>query len=173
MYPQIDNCTLADLNDLILNVLTCLGYDLFDARRVDATVPMVFSADETADVGSDTGTPVTDDIWASPARALGSMSMHWSMAGGWWPSHGLRYREPIYRTLRELALASEAVLRTLDGRDVRTVVVRAPRRAGPSARTARFLSPGGGGSAPSATPRGSSSTPAPRVAARPKATTTS
>jgi arylsulfatase len=30
--------------------------------RVDATVPMLFSADETCDVGSDTGTPVTDDL---------------------------------------------------------------------------------------------------------------
>ncbi|NYE37873.1 uncharacterized protein (DUF1800 family) [Nocardioides cavernae] len=40
------------------------------------------------------GTPVTDAVWASPSRALGSMSMHWSMAGGWWPSHGLSYREP-------------------------------------------------------------------------------
>ena len=29
--------------------------------RVDATVPMVFSADETADVGRDTATPVSDD----------------------------------------------------------------------------------------------------------------
>lgn len=29
--------------------------------RVDATVPMVFSADETLDVGSDTGTTVSDD----------------------------------------------------------------------------------------------------------------
>jgi arylsulfatase len=30
--------------------------------RIDATVPVVFSADETADVGNDTGTPVTDDL---------------------------------------------------------------------------------------------------------------
>ena len=30
--------------------------------RIDATVPMAFSADETTDVGSDTGTPVTDDF---------------------------------------------------------------------------------------------------------------
>jgi arylsulfatase len=30
--------------------------------RVDGTVPMAFSADETTDVGSDTATPVTDDI---------------------------------------------------------------------------------------------------------------
>ena len=29
--------------------------------RVDATVPMIFSADETTDVGSDTATPVSDD----------------------------------------------------------------------------------------------------------------
>jgi arylsulfatase A-like enzyme len=30
--------------------------------RVDATVPMAFSADETCDVGSDSGTPVSDDL---------------------------------------------------------------------------------------------------------------
>jgi len=30
--------------------------------RVDATVPMLFSGDETTDVGSDTATPVTDDL---------------------------------------------------------------------------------------------------------------
>ena len=29
--------------------------------RVDGTVPMLFSADETTDLGSDTGTPVSDD----------------------------------------------------------------------------------------------------------------
>jgi len=29
--------------------------------RVDATVPMLFSADETTDVGSDSATPVSDD----------------------------------------------------------------------------------------------------------------
>ena len=30
--------------------------------RIDATVPMVFSADETTDVGNDSGTPVSDDL---------------------------------------------------------------------------------------------------------------
>jgi arylsulfatase A-like enzyme len=30
--------------------------------RIDSTVPMVFSADETTDIGSDTGTSVTDDF---------------------------------------------------------------------------------------------------------------
>jgi arylsulfatase len=29
--------------------------------RVDATVPLIFSADETADVGTDSATPVSDD----------------------------------------------------------------------------------------------------------------
>ena len=33
--------------------------------RIDATVPMVFSADETTDLGDDTGTPVTDDFGAT------------------------------------------------------------------------------------------------------------
>jgi arylsulfatase A-like enzyme len=39
--------------------------------RVDATVPMAFSADETTDVGSDTGTPVTDDLAAGETRFTG------------------------------------------------------------------------------------------------------
>jgi arylsulfatase len=30
--------------------------------RIAATVPMIFSGDETTDLGSDTGTPVTDDL---------------------------------------------------------------------------------------------------------------
>ena len=30
--------------------------------RVDATVPMLFSGDETTDVGTDSGTPVSDDF---------------------------------------------------------------------------------------------------------------
>jgi arylsulfatase len=30
--------------------------------RVEATVPMLFSADETLDIGSDSGTPVSDDL---------------------------------------------------------------------------------------------------------------
>ena len=34
--------------------------------RVEATVPMLFSADETADLGSDTGSPVADDYPADP-----------------------------------------------------------------------------------------------------------
>ena len=29
--------------------------------RVDATIPLVFSADETADIGRDTASPVSDD----------------------------------------------------------------------------------------------------------------
>jgi arylsulfatase len=41
--------------------------------RVDATVPMVFSADETADVGSDTGTPVTDDLAEGQAGFTGKV----------------------------------------------------------------------------------------------------
>ena len=43
--------------------------------RVDATVPMVFSADETADVGSDTATPVSDDYGPKDSEFTGRI--HW------------------------------------------------------------------------------------------------
>jgi len=42
--------------------------------RVEATVPMVFSADETADLGSDTGSPVADDY---PADSHFSGTIAW------------------------------------------------------------------------------------------------
>ena len=46
--------------------------------RVESTVPMVFSADETTDVGSDTATPVSDDYRdttaTSPAPSAGCRS---------------------------------------------------------------------------------------------------
>ena len=46
--------------------------------RVEATVPMLFSADETTDVGSDTATPVSDDYGpataSSRARCAGCSS---------------------------------------------------------------------------------------------------
>ncbi len=39
--------------------------------RVDATVPMAFSADETTDVGSDTATPVSDDYGPKDSHFTG------------------------------------------------------------------------------------------------------
>jgi arylsulfatase len=42
--------------------------------RIDATVPMVFSADETCDVGNDTGTPVTDDLAEGETRFTGRVN---------------------------------------------------------------------------------------------------
>ena len=36
--------------------------------RVEGTVPMVFSADETCDVGSDTASPVSDDYTPEGSR---------------------------------------------------------------------------------------------------------
>ena len=41
--------------------------------RVDATVPMIFSGDETTDVGSDTATPVSDDYGSKDNRFTGSV----------------------------------------------------------------------------------------------------
>jgi arylsulfatase len=43
--------------------------------RVDATVPMAFSADETLDIGSDSGTPVTDDL--TPAAVKFNGEVRW------------------------------------------------------------------------------------------------
>jgi len=42
--------------------------------RVEATVPMLFSGDETTDVGSDTATPVTDDLVAGATAFNGRVS---------------------------------------------------------------------------------------------------
>ena len=41
--------------------------------RVDATVPMLFSADETTDVGSDTATPVSDDYGSKDSGFTGTV----------------------------------------------------------------------------------------------------
>ncbi len=41
--------------------------------RVDGTVPMLFSADETTDVGSDSATPVSDDYGAKDSAFTGKV----------------------------------------------------------------------------------------------------
>jgi hypothetical protein len=41
--------------------------------RVEATVPMIFSGDETCDVGSDTASPVTSDYTAETSRFTGKI----------------------------------------------------------------------------------------------------
>ena len=43
--------------------------------RIDATVPMIYSADETCDVGSDTGTTVSEDYTSATSRFTGTV--HW------------------------------------------------------------------------------------------------
>ncbi len=40
------------------------------------------------------GQPIVGAAWASPSRVMGSMSTHYTMAGGWWPSQGIHYPEP-------------------------------------------------------------------------------
>ncbi len=42
--------------------------------RVDGTVPMLFSADETTDVGSDTATPVSDDYGQKDSEFTGTVN---------------------------------------------------------------------------------------------------
>ncbi|HEY8178544.1 MAG TPA: arylsulfatase, partial [Candidatus Limnocylindria bacterium] len=43
--------------------------------RVEATVPMIFSTDETTDVGADSATPVSDDY--GPKDSHFSGRVHW------------------------------------------------------------------------------------------------
>jgi hypothetical protein len=42
--------------------------------RVDATVPLVFSADETADIGRDTASPVSDDYAGEASHFTGAVN---------------------------------------------------------------------------------------------------
>ena len=45
------------------------------AGRVEATQPMIFSADETTDIGYESGTTVTPDYTAASSRFTGKI--HW------------------------------------------------------------------------------------------------
>lgn len=40
------------------------------------------------------GQPIDSVSWSSPARLIASMEVHQSLAAGWWPSVGVRYRRP-------------------------------------------------------------------------------
>ena len=42
--------------------------------RINATVPMIYSGDETCDVGSDTGTPVSEDYSGDASRFTGTVN---------------------------------------------------------------------------------------------------
>ena len=38
------------------------------------------------------GAPIDDASWSSPSRALGSFSLHYNMAGAWWPTRKTTFR---------------------------------------------------------------------------------
>jgi uncharacterized protein (DUF1800 family) len=42
--------------------------------------------------GPPNGFPDTANVWTSPGRMMGSYHVHYSLAGGWWPSTGVEYR---------------------------------------------------------------------------------
>jgi arylsulfatase len=52
-----------------------LDGDEVGGGRVEGTVPMLFSGDETTDVGADSGTPVSDDLDTHESRFTGRV--HW------------------------------------------------------------------------------------------------
>jgi len=55
------------------NVTLYLDGSQVGEGRVDATVPMLFSADETTDVGTDSATPVTDDLTPKEVTFTGNV----------------------------------------------------------------------------------------------------
>jgi arylsulfatase len=52
-----------------------LDGDQVGGGRVEATVPLIFSADETTDLGRDTASPVTDDY--TPEQSVFTGTMNW------------------------------------------------------------------------------------------------
>jgi hypothetical protein len=40
------------------------------------------------------GQPLDNASWASPSRMLGSLSTHYVLSGGWWPTKDIAYRSP-------------------------------------------------------------------------------
>jgi uncharacterized protein (DUF1800 family) len=40
------------------------------------------------------GQPIDNVSWSSPARLMASLSVHYTLSGGWWPTVGTRYRKP-------------------------------------------------------------------------------
>lgn len=40
------------------------------------------------------GAPLDNQAWSSPSRALASFSLHYTMAGGWWPRDQITWRTP-------------------------------------------------------------------------------
>jgi arylsulfatase len=57
------------------NVTLCYDAKKVGEGRVERTVPMIFSADETTDVGRDTATPVSSDYTRNTSVFNGKI--HW------------------------------------------------------------------------------------------------
>ena len=69
--------------------------------RIDATVPMIYSGDETCDVGCDTATPVSEDYTSDNSRLSGSVLLSQNephvdgRPGGWPPFSERRMFRPL------------------------------------------------------------------------------
>ena len=90
---------LRDPGEDVVATYRVLGVDLRRPSAVDsASNAMVWQA-ESLGLSPHAwprpdGSPVDDDVWASPARALASLELHWGLAGGWWPNKDITYRSP-------------------------------------------------------------------------------
>ncbi|WP_121251672.1 DUF1800 domain-containing protein [Nocardioides ferulae] len=74
------------------------------------------------------GQPIDNESWSSPSRLIGSLDLHLSLSGRWWPTAGITYRTPEQwlprRALRFSALV-EHLSRQLLGRPSTDTLLRA------------------------------------------------
>ncbi len=55
------------------------------------------------------GPPLDNGAWSSPSRLLASLSFHYGMAGGWWPTLNVKYVEPKERLPEKVIRFDELV----------------------------------------------------------------
>lgn len=89
------------------------------------------------------GPPRTNEAWVNASRFLGSWSVHWNMAGGWWPSLDVTWVQPVDRlpaTSLSLAELVDHLSRTLLGEASTSQLLEAcctTTGAGPTATVTR------------------------------------
>lgn len=74
------------------------------------------------------GQPLDSRSWATPARALASMEVHWGLAGGWWPRKGITYQQPrdwVPELPISFALLVDHVSRLMHGRPSSAALLKA------------------------------------------------
>ncbi|WP_121256230.1 DUF1800 domain-containing protein [Nocardioides ferulae] len=85
---------LRDGDDDVVATYLALGIEVEQSTAPDAAANVV--TNQVSALGLSVlswprpdGQPLDNASWASPTRAMASMSLHWNMAHGWWPKVGM------------------------------------------------------------------------------------